>query len=263
MRNIVCLFLAGLLLAPISACAQPVEPDLSAYDTAGPAEIPVEILGELDEETLTDLVEEPKYVALTFDDGPSRNTTTTLLDGLLERGAAATFFVIGEQIPGNEDLLRRMKAEGHQIGNHTYSHVRLRTANEDSVVEEIQKSEVLLRGAVGESSFWLRPPYGAINEARAELIKTPMIYWSVDPQDWKLLDTEKVVRAVLETVRPGDIILLHDFYPTSVQAALEIVDRLQKDGYDFVTVEELFRIQDVAPQAGTLYARPDRVRALT
>ena len=89
-----------------------------------------------------------------------------------------------------------------------------------------------------------------------------MIYWSVDPQDWKLLDAAKVADAVTGCVRPGDIILLHDFYPTSVDAALEIVDRLQKEGYDFVTVEELFRIQGVTPQAGVLYASPCRVRNL-
>jgi len=263
MKKIFCLLFAALFLIPASACAQPIEPDLSAYDTAGPAEIPLEILGELDEETLTDLVEEPKYVALTFDDGPKADTTSALLDGLLERGAAATFFVVGEQIPCNESLLQRMKAEGHQIGNHTYSHVRLKTADKDSVVEEIQKSEVLLRSAVGEGCFWLRPPYGAIDTQRAALIKTPMIYWSVDPQDWKLLDTKKVVDAVLSTVQPGDIILLHDFYPTSVEAALEIVDRLQEEGYAFVTVEELFRIQGVTPQPGVLYARPDRPRELS
>ena len=263
MKKTICLLLAGLFLAPMTACAQPIEPDLSAYDTAGPAAIPIEILGELDEETLADLVEEPKYVALTFDDGPRADTTAALLDGLLERGAAATFFVVGEQIPCNENLLKRMKAEGHQIGNHTYSHVRLKTADKDSVVEEIQKSEVLLRGAVGEGTFWLRPPYGAIDSQRAKLIRTPMIYWSVDPQDWKLLDARRVVDAVLAAVQPGDIILLHDFYPTSVQAALEIVDRLQAEGYDFVTVEELFRIQDVEPEAGVLYARPDRTRSLS
>ena len=263
MRRIACLLLAGLFLVPAAACAQPIEPDLSAYDTAGPAEIPVEILGELDEETLADLVEEPKYVALTFDDGPRADTTATLLDGLLERGASATFFIVGQQVSCNESLLRRMKAEGHQIGNHTYSHVRLKTANMDSVVEEIQKSEVVLRAAVGDGTFWLRPPYGAIDSQRAALIKTPMIYWSVDPQDWKLLDTRKVVDAVLAAVQPGDIVLLHDFYPTSVQAALEIVDRLQAEGYAFVTVEELFRIEGVTPQAGTLYARPDRVKTLS
>lgn len=263
MKKMLCMLLATAVLLPVSACARPVEPDLSAYETAGEAEIPVEILGELDEETLEDLTEEPKYVALTFDDGPRADTTARLLDGLAERGAAATFFVIGEQIPGNEALLKRMKAEGHQIGNHTYSHVRLLKADKDAVVEEVQKTEVLLKEAVGEGCFWLRPPYGLIGSERAKLIKTPMIYWSVDPQDWKLLDRDKVAAAVLEAVQPGDIILLHDFYSTSVDAALEIVDKLQAEGFAFVTVEELFRIQEQEPQAGTLYARPDRVRPMS
>ncbi len=263
MKKIVCMLLAGVFLLPAAACARPVEPDLSAYHTSGEATIPMEILGELDEATVTDLTEEPKYVALTFDDGPRADTTTRLLDGLLDRGAAATFFVIGEQVPGNAGLLRRMRAEGHQIGNHTYSHVRLLKTDKDTVVEEIHKTEVLLKELVGEGSFWLRPPYGLIGSERAKLIKTPMIYWSVDPQDWKLLNKDKVVSAVLEAVQPGDVILLHDFYSTSVDAALEIIDCLQAEGYDFVTVEELFRIQGVEAQAGVLYARPDKVREVS
>jgi len=231
-------------------------------EAAGPAEIPLEILSELDEKTVENLVEEPKYVAITFDDGPRADTTERLLDGLLARDASATFFVIGQQISGNEGLLQRMKAEGHQIGNHTYSHVRLINAEKDTVVEEVHKTEALLTEAVGEGEFWLRPPYGQIGSERTKLIKTPMIYWSVDPQDWKLLNKEKVVEAVLSVVKPGDIILLHDFYSTSVDAALEIIDRLQAEGYDFVTVEELFRIQGVEAEPGTLYARPDKVRPI-
>lgn len=254
MKKLLILSLSCLLVLPGAGCSAPA---------AGPAEIPVEILGELDDATRRELVEEPKYVALTFDDGPRGDTTARLLDGLLERGAAATFFVIGQQIPGHEALLRRMEAEGHQIGNHTYSHVRLQKAEQDVVVQEIQKTEVLLRGAVGEGSFWLRPPYGAIGSQRAALVKTPMIYWTVDPRDWELLNAAKVTCAVVGTVKPGDIILLHDFYPTSVDAALAIVDQLQGEGYTFVTVEELFRIQGVTPQAGMLYAAPDRVRTLS
>lgn len=261
MKKFIILVLTSLMLLPPAGCGQTVEPDLSGY-ASGPAEIPLEILGELDPKTVETLVEEPKYVALTFDDGPRADTTTRLLDGLLERGASATFFVIGEQIACNKELLQRMKAEGHQIGNHTYSHVRLLTSDKDAVVEEVHKAEAMLNEAVGEGSFWLRPPYGLIGSERAALIKTPMIYWSVDPQDWKLLNKDKVVSAVLCAVQPGDIILLHDFYSTSVDAALEIIDRLREEGYAFVTVEELFRIQGVTPQPGTLYARPDRIKSL-
>ena len=255
-------FCAWAAAALILTGCHTVEPDLTAY-TSGPAEVPLEILGGMDEDTREELTGEPKYAALTFDDGPRPGTTDRLLDGLLERDAAATFFVIGEQVRGNEALLRRMAAEGHQIGNHTYSHVRLLKMEKDAVVEEVHKAEVTLEAAVGKGDFWLRPPYGGIDAARAGQIHTPMIYWSVDPQDWKLLDAGKVVEAVVGTVQPGDIILLHDFYPTSVDAALEIIDQLQGEGYTFVTVEELFRIQGVEPQAGVLYASPERCKALS
>jgi len=258
------LLILGMILAcsAVAGGCQKVEPDRSQY-TAGPAEVPLEILGQMDEETREELIGEPKYVALTFDDGPRAGTTDRLLDGLSERGAAATFFVIGEQVQNNAGLLRRVAKEGHQIGNHTYSHVRLLKMDKDAIVEEVHKTEVSLEALVGPGEFWLRPPYGCIDAGRAALIHTPMIYWSVDPQDWKLLDCAQVVEAVVGTVKPGDIILLHDFYPTSVDAALEIVDRLQKDGYTFVTVEELFRIQGVKPQAGTLYASPTKIRPLS
>jgi len=104
-----------------------------AEETFGGAEIPEVVLENMDEAMRRELLQEPKYVALTFDDGPRRGTTDVLLNGLLERGAAATFFVVGEQIGGNEDLLRRMEAEGHQIGNHTYSHERLLKAEKNTV----------------------------------------------------------------------------------------------------------------------------------
>ena len=249
------IFLAAVLLAACGGKSGSVAAD-------GSAEIPEDIWGELDEETRRELVEGPKYVALTFDDGPRRDTTSVLLDGLLERGVPATFFVIGRQIPGNEDLLCRMKEEGHQIGNHTYDHTRLLTAEPDQVVEEIHKTEVLLTELLGEDDYWLRPPYGAIGKTRAALVKTPMIYWTVDPEDWKVLDAAQVAEHVVSHVEPWGIILLHDFYPTSVQAALAIVDRLQGEGYTFVTVEELFRIRGVEPKAGCLYASPDKLRSL-
>ena len=249
------IFLAILLL---TACGGG-----SAVSAGGGAEIPEEILGELDEETLEGLVEGPKYVALTFDDGPRRDTTSVLLDGLLERGVSATFFVIGRQVGGTEDLICRMAADGHQIGNHTYSHVALQDLDPDAVVEEIQKTEVVLEHLVGEREFWLRPPYGLIDSSRAALVDTPMVYWTVDPEDWRILDSDRVAEAVVSKVESGDVVLLHDFYPTSVEAALEIVDRLAAEGYTFVTVEQLFRINGVAPQAGVLYASPEKTRKIS
>ena len=201
-----------------------------------------------------------KYVALTFDDGPRADTTAPLLDGLASRGASATFFLIGEQIPGNEGLIRRMAREGHQIGNHTYSHVILEESADNALVEEIHKTEVLLEEILGPGDYWLRPPYGMVDRKRVDLIRTPMIFWSLDPEDWKILDAEQVAQAVISDVQPGDIVLLHDFYPTSVEAALQIIDALKPRGYVFVTVEELFRICGTEPVLGELYCTATTVR---
>lgn len=200
-----------------------------------------------------ELTEQVKYVALTFDDGPRRSTTPLLLDGLKERGAAATFFLVGEEIAGNEDIVARMGAEGHQVGNHTWSHVRLEKVSEVVMLEEIRRTEETIGAILGGSGYWLRPPYGFLKEGTASLVTVPMVKWSVDPRDWESRDTEKVVKAVLEAVDDGSIILLHDIYPTSVEAALKLVNTLQQEGYWFVTVEELLTIKGIHPEAGQMY----------
>lgn len=246
MKRICCGLLALGMALGVAGCGQVRQPE--AVETAGEARVEAE---------------KPKYVALTFDDGPRYNTTGPLLDGLAERGVVATFFVIGRQVEGNEDLICRMAADGHQIGNHTYSHVALQDLDLDAVVEEIHKTEVVLEHLVGEREFWLRPPYGLIDGPRAALIDTPMVYWTVDPEDWLVLDSARVTEAVVSQVEPGDVVLLHDFYPTSVEAALEIVDRLTAEGYTFVTVEQLFQINGVSPQAGVLYASPEKIRKVS
>ena len=194
-----------------------------------------------------------KYIALTFDDGPRKGTTDRLLDGLRERGASATFFLVGEEAAANLELVKRMKAEGHQIGNHTWSHVRLEGASAAVIQEEVGKNEELLETLLGGSGYWLRPPYGLITPGTEKLIQVPMVKWSVDPRDWESKDTEKVVRAILKDVKPNSIILLHDIYDTSVDAALKVVDTLEAQGYCFVTVEELLRLNGVTPEAGKLY----------
>lgn len=201
----------------------------------------------------TPLEEETKYVALTFDDGPRRTTTTALLDGLRERGASATFFLVGEDIEGNEDLVERMAAEGHQVGNHTWSHIRLKGAPPEQVSEELGKTSEKLTEVLGEGTYWVRPPYGQLDESQKAQIPVPMVQWSVDSRDWESKNTEKIVTKVLKEVQPNSIILLHDIYPTSVEAALEIVDKLQAEGYWFVTVQELLALNGIQPQPGVLY----------
>ena len=152
-----------------------------------------------------------------------------------------------------EELVARMGAEGHQIGNHTWSHQRLETASTETITNEIARTDQAIGSILGGSGYWLRLPYGLLPEEARAQISVPVIKWSVDPRDWESREKWAVVNAVMEAVQPGSIILLHDIYPASVEAALEIVDRLQAQGYWFVTVEELLRIQGTDVRPGVLY----------
>ena len=212
----------------------------AARPAAGPAELPAE----------------SRFVALTFDDGPRRDTTARLLDGLRERGASATFFLVGQRIAGSEDLLRRMRDEGHQVGNHSWSHADLKSESDWGLQQEVGRTDALLRQVLGEEDYWLRPPYGFLTARQRQLLTVPVVKWSVDPEDWKLRNTEKDVAAVLRAVQPGDIILMHDTIPATVDAALQIVDALQAQGYTFVTVEELLALSGVDPQPGVFNRTP-------
>lgn len=191
------------------------------------------------EETEPLTLTEPKRVALTFDDGPHPYYTEELLDGLKERGVKATFFVVGENIPGNEDVIRRMDKEGHLIGNHTYDHVKISDMDKAAACEQIEKTSALIRELTGKDTEFVRPPFGAWRkDLECSFVMIPVL-WDVDPKDWTTNNVSDIVRRVLRDTENGDIILLHDYYKSSVQAALEIVDELQSRGYEFVTVDEL------------------------
>ena len=184
--------------------------------------------------------EEKPRIALTFDDGPSTKYTPVLLDGLKERDVRATFFVIGANIEKDDNaaLIRRMKAEGHVIGNHTYHHVDLSKMDVLQAQEEIMMTDQLIEEITGEEPFLVRPPFGAFPKEAEEEGKL-YVKWTVDSEDWVLQNTEAAVRKVVTDTKENDIILMHDCYGTSVEAALQIVNILQERGYEFVTVDEL------------------------
>lgn len=182
---------------------------------------------------------QPRQVALTFDDGPHQTCTPALLDGLKQRGVKATFFLMGENIAGKESLVQRMQEEGHLIGNHSYRHIQMTKEGAEQACAEIEQTETLIQDITGRRPEYLRPPYGAWNEQLECRVNLTTVLWNVDSLDWKLQNTEQIVRRVEKDVKNGDIILMHDIFPTSVEAALRIVDDLQKQGYEFVTVEEL------------------------
>lgn len=211
---------------------------------------------------LPDVPAAEKYIALTFDDGPWPETTERLLDGLAEREAKATFFLIGEQIGPMAETVKRMQAEGHQVGNHTYTHADLSRGALAERLEEITQTDALLRELLGESVYWLRPPWGFLNREIAEQIEMPMVYWTIDTEDWQRLNVEEVTQEIVEQAKDGDIILLHDPYAASVDAALRAIDLLAPQGYRFVTLEELFEHKGIAPEQGKLYIRPDRIKEI-
>lgn len=192
-------------------------------------------------------------VALTFDDGPRAETTTVLLDGLAQRGVHATFFVIGSRLEGNEQLLQRMAGEGHQIGIHSQNHKVLTDLGAADFYAEVGELRMTLTALLGQQNFMLRPPYGLTSDSVRRQAGAPIILWAVDPEDWSDHDTERQVALILDQVEDGDIILLHDIYASSVETALRVVDELMARGYYFVTVEELFAIRGVEPEAGRIY----------
>lgn len=197
-------------------------------------------------------VEKP-LIALTFDDGPMPPVTPALLDGLAERGVKATFFLIGSQIVGNEELVCRIEEEGHQVGIHTYDHVSLTGLNRTDFDAQVEKTEHMLERILGHDDFLLRPPYGLLDEGVLAMAEHPIILWSVDPEDWRDKDTARVTRHIIANAQDGAIVLLHDIYEQSADAALQVVDSLLEEGYLFVTVEQLFEMRGVELQAGEVY----------
>lgn len=184
-------------------------------------------------------VEESPKVAITFDDGPSTVYTEILLDGLKERGVKATFFLTGREIQYSQDVVKRMSEEGHIVGNHTYSHIDLKRTNYKTAKEEIEKTNRCIKEVTGKNPKYIRPPYGDWDERLLEETDMSIVLWTVDPEDWKDQNANIVARRVIKNTKPGDVILLHDIFKTSVDAAFIIIDELHRKGYQFVTIDKI------------------------
>lgn len=182
---------------------------------------------------------ETKKIALTFDDGPHPRYTEKLLDGLAERNVKATFFLLGQNIDGHEEIIKRMAEEGHLIGNHTYYHVDITKLEDAKACREILDTSEKITAITGQPVEYIRPPFGNWDqELECEVMMLP-IFWSVDTLDWTTRNTDQIVQKVVTDIEENDIILMHDSYDTTVKAALRIIDLLQAEGYEFVTADEL------------------------
>lgn len=195
---------------------------------------------------------EKKTIALTFDDGPS-SFTGRLLDCLEKNNAKATFFMVGKEIESFPDEVKRMEKLGCELGNHTYSHTDLTTLSSEEISNEIGTVDKLLYDLAGHGATVVRPPYGSINDNVRSTVGTPMMLWSVDTLDWETEDVQKIVDTVMSSAEDGAVILMHDIFKTSVDAAEIIIPKLIKEGYDLVTVHELAEKKGITMEPGTAY----------
>ena len=197
-----------------------------------------------------------KYVALTFDDGPTGALTAQLLDGLRERYVSATFFLCGYRAEEYPALVRRMAEEGHELAIHGWRHAYLHTMAQAEIREELKGTGELIAGLTGVRPKLFRPPGGLCSETVMEEAAQEglaAILWSVDPEDWSTHDAGAVVRRVQKKARDGDILLMHDLSPSSVTAALRLIDQMTAQGYQFCTVSELAAIRGKRLEAGEKY----------
>lgn len=180
-----------------------------------------------------------KVVALTFDDGPNPATTNQALGTLSKYGIKATFFVLGKNVSGNEEILKRMKADGHVIGNHSWSHPVLSKLSLDEAKKQITDTEDALTKVLGSSSKLMRPPYGAITDDIRNSLDLSFIMWDVDSLDWKSKNEAAILTEIQREVKNGSIILMHDIHAETVNALPKVIDYLKGQGYDFVTIPDL------------------------
>ena len=193
-----------------------------------------------------------KYIALTFDDGPNYNTNK-VLDILEENNVPATFFVLGNRIKGNENILKRMVSSKMEIGNHTFNHLLLTKYKEDKVKSEINDTSNLIFEVTGKYPTLLRPSYGSCNKMIKRIVDTPIIIWDIDTLDWKYHNSRRISSRVINKVKDGDIVLMHDIYSATANALEIIIPSLKSKGYTFVTVSDLFYYKNIPLEKGKVY----------
>lgn len=233
---VLCLCVGALSGVVRQASAQPVAPSHTQLVTGGYEPAPMERLPRPD-------CNARPCLALTFDDGPHDVVTPQVLDILLRQQVKATFFIVGSRVAGREALLQREFHEGHEIGNHSWSHPDLTKLSPADAEGQISATQRAIAGAGVPAPHILRPPYGAIDSMVAARANMTIVRWNIDPEDWGHKDAAKIHQNVMEHVKPGGIILLHDIDPATVGALEPIIVEL-KPNYQFVTASQLL---DLSP----------------
>ena len=191
-----------------------------------------------------------RIVALTFDDGPIRGKTEPILDLLREMQVPATFFVLGENATRSPEVLQRMTAEGHEIGNHTVTHPNLTEISVSKARNEIKEGQKIIETAVGYRPRFFRPPYGAANLTTMSILSSQnlsAVFWSIDPQDWRGGTEDQIVSDIESHLDNGAIILLHERSPHTAESVPHIIRTVREKGYRFVTLSEMFGYSPLTP----------------
>lgn len=204
--------------------------------------------------TTRDYDPDKPMIALTFDDGPKNATTNAILDILEENNAKATFFVIGDNVgDGTADTIKRMASLGCEVGNHTTDHTYLTKLDASGMLDKIDPNNEKIQEITGRPCRLIRPPGGFVNETLQSIVSQPLIMWEIDTRDWESRDAEKIIPIVREQVADGTIILMHDIYDSTVEAARVLIPELSKK-YQLVTVSELSYMKGISLEAGKKYS---------
>ena len=194
-------------------------------------------------------------VALTFDDGPNGMVTKKIIATLNKYHQKATFFCVCNRIPkyNNADVVKRAYVSGNQIASHTYGHVILTSLKSpNSIKSQVTQANQVIKEVIGCEATALRPPGGFVNDKVKKSVDLPLIGWSVDTEDWKSRNCHKILLKC-QSIEDGDIVLMHDLYPTTAQAVAKLVPRLVKKGYQLVTIDELFYYKKIRLENGKIY----------
>lgn len=198
-------------------------------------------------------VPRPKAVAFTFDDGPNKDVTPRILTVLKKYNVHATFFVVGNRVPSGVSAIQQAVAQGCEIGNHSWEHANLAKWKIKKVRNSYNKTVKIVKKHTGFNVKFLRPPYGAISQTMRKKLKHPMVLWNVDTEDWKSRDGRKVFKEIKRSATDGSIILMHDLYPSTVDAIEKAIPWLLAHDYDVLTVSELMERKGVTMKNGIAY----------
>lgn len=200
----------------------------------------------------SDIDPKKKMVALTFDDGPGPYTTD-IVDCLKKNNGRATFFVVGNRVNSNKKAVKQADKAGCEIGSHSFDHANLAKLSQKDIQSQMKKTDERIKKIIGKKAAVMRAPYGETGGSVKRAVGKPIILWSIDTEDWKTRSKEKTISAVMNHVKDGDIVLMHDIHKSTKEAALSIIPRLKSEGYQLVTVSELARYRGYKLKKGTVY----------